>query len=58
MLKLYHMYISRQYLLIGSKKHAYVSPDSINEIKKAVIITLLFLQLKCNVRKFLVEMFQ
>ena len=40
------MYISRQYLLIGSKKHAYVSPDSINEIKKAVIITLLFLQLK------------
>ena len=38
MLKLYHV--------IGSKKHAYVSPDSINEIKKAVTITLLFLQLK------------
>ena len=38
--------VSRQYLLIGSKKHAYVSPDSINEIKKAANITLLFLQLK------------
>ena len=32
--------------MIGSKKHAYVLPDSINEIKKAVTITLLFLQLK------------
>ena len=38
--------ISRQYVLIGRKKQAYVSPDSINEIKKAVTITLLFLQLK------------
>ena len=38
--------VSRQYILIGSKKRAYVSPDSINEIKKAVTITLLFLQLK------------
>ena len=38
--------VSRQYLMIGSKKHAYVSPDSINEMKKAVTITLLFLQLK------------
>ena len=38
--------VSRQYILIGSKKHVYVSPDSINEIKKAVTITLLFLQLK------------
>ena len=37
---------SRQYLLISSKKHVYVSPDSINGIKKAVTITLLFLQLK------------
>ena len=27
--------VSRQYILIGSKKHVYVSPDSINEIKKA-----------------------
>ena len=44
MLKLYR--VSRQYLLMGSKKHAHVSPDSINEIKKAVTITLLFLQLK------------
>ena len=43
--------------MIGSKKHAYVSPDSINEIKKAVTITLLFLQLKWNVGKCLVEMF-
>ena len=42
MLKLYDISMSRQYLLIGSKKYAYVSPDStgINEIKKAVIITL------------------
>ena len=37
---------SRQYLLISSKKHVYVSPDSINGIKKAVTITLFFLQLK------------
>ena len=44
--------------MIGSKKHAYVSPDSINEIKKAVTITLLFLQLKLNVGKCLVEMFK
>ena len=39
-------YVSRQYLLIGSKKHAYVSPDSINEIQKVVTVTLLFLKLK------------
>ena len=38
--------VSRQYLLISSKKHVYVSPDSINGIKKAVTITFLFLQLK------------
>ena len=38
--------VSRQYLLISNKKHVYVSPDSINGIKKAVTITLLFLQLK------------
>ena len=37
---------SRQYLLISSKKHVYVSPDCINGIKKAVTIILLFLQLK------------
>ena len=37
---------SRQYLLISSEKHVYVSPDSINGIKKTVTITLLFLQLK------------
>ena len=37
--------------MIGSKKHAYVSPDSINEIKKAVTITLLFLQLKLKCGK-------
>ena len=37
---------SRQYLLISSKKHVYVSPDSINGIKKAVTIIFLFLQLK------------
>ena len=41
----YIMY-ARQNILIGSKKHAYVSPDSINEVKKAVTITFLFLQLK------------
>ena len=38
--------------MIGSKKHAYVSPDSINEMKKAVTITLLFLfptaEMKCG----------
>ena len=38
--------VSRQYLMIRSKKHVYVSPDSINGIKKAVTITLLILQLK------------
>ena len=38
--------VSRQYLLISSKKHVYVSPDSINGIKKAVTITLLSLHLK------------
>ena len=38
--------VSRHYLSISSKKHVYVSPDSINGIKKAVTITLLFLQLK------------
>ena len=38
--------VSRQHLLISSKKHEYVSPDSINGIKKAVTITFLFLQLK------------
>ena len=37
---------SRQYLLISSEKHVFVSPDSINGIKKTVTITLLFLQLK------------
>ena len=45
MLKLYCVY-QDSIILIGSKKCAYVSPESINEIKKAVTITLLFLQVK------------